>query len=226
MTKPSTFRHNITFGKRFGVLYCADKGAICVRLIASIDVLTLYSICIELLCNPTLWFFMDHILDTLFLGSIPIHLASAVSGADQRLNMIDDSMIYYNNEHTSDAQYYLQISSLHTLLDCHDAYKDDVDKFSIIQALLIHKPNEIPDDVTTTINKEYKQHLSKSHVIIVGNKLMLYKPVEMSSKYIGLIITPTPLRRPLFSHFYAGPSGGHISTYKISFRLKTCCLWL
>ena len=60
---------------------------------------------------------MDHILDTLLLGIIPIYLAFTVASADQRLNMIYDSIIYLNNEHTEGARYYLQTSSLQTLLD-------------------------------------------------------------------------------------------------------------
>ena len=134
-------------------------------------------------------------------------------------------MIFCNNKHTQGAQCYLQISLPYTLLDWHSAYKEDQNQFNIIKALLVHKLNDIPENIITTVNKGYKQHLARRHVDIVADKLILCKPVSMSFKYIIMIITPRSVWRTLFDHFHAGPSGDHMGTYKILFPLKTRFFW-
>ena len=47
----------------------------------------------------------------------------------------------------------------------------------------------------------------------------------MQSKYITLLLVPLPLRRKLFSHYHAGPSGGHMGYYKTLFRLRLRFFW-
>ena len=60
---------------------------------------------------------------------------------------------------------------------------------------------------------------------IMGDKLVLFKPINMASKYITLIITPASLWRNIFSHYHAGPSGGHMGVYKALFRLCLQFFW-
>ena len=218
-------QHNNSFDKIFGVPFCANEGVVRVRPVASLEILSCYPINMELLYNHVLLISMDRILDTLLLYSTPINLAYTVSSVDNCLKMIYDGMLFCNNEHTEGAQCYLHTSSPPTLLEWHSAYKEDQNIFTSIKAILIHKPNDTPKSIITTVNKGYTQHLTKGHVVIVGDKLMLYKPVTMASKYIGFIITPKYLRRTLFNNFHVGPSGGHISIYKTLFQSKTRVFW-
>ena len=60
---------------------------------------------------------------------------------------------------------------------------------------------------------------------MLHDKLVLYKPIFKDIKYIGLIIVPEQILRGFFSHYHAGPSGGHMSEYKILFRLRMRFYW-
>ena len=59
----------------------------------------------------------------------------------------------------------------------------------------------------------------------MGDKLVLFKPINMAPKYITLIITPASLCRSIFGHYHAGPSGGHMVEYKTLFRLHLQLFW-
>ena len=56
---------------------------------------------------------------------------------------------------------------------------------------------------------------------MMGVKLDLFKPVVMISKYDALLVTPENFCPKLFSHYNAGPSGGHMGEYKMIFYLRS-----
>lgn len=60
---------------------------------------------------------------------------------------------------------------------------------------------------------------------MLGDKLVLFKPVSMKSKYITLLVIPFSLRCKLFDHYHAGPTGGHMGEYKTLFRLRMRFVW-
>ena len=70
----------------------------------------------------------------------------------------------------------------------------------------------------------YRQYLKQNLIHIMGDKLVLFKPVNMNSKFIILLITPEPPHRKLFS-YHAGPSGGHMGKHKTVFWLKLRFFW-
>ena len=72
---------------------------------------------------------------------------------------------------------------------------------------------------------DFRQSLRKNLVHMLSGKLTLFKPVNMHSKYITLLGVPMLLYRKLFSYYYAGPSGGHMSKYKTLFRLRLRLFW-
>ena len=71
----------------------------------------------------------------------------------------------------------------------------------------------------------YHPHLKSHHINILHGKLILYKAIFKHVKYVGLIIVPLKLRRLIFSHFHAGPSGGHMCEYKTLFRIRMRFWW-
>ena len=83
----------------------------------------------------------------------------------------------------------------------------------------------IPDVVVSSVHMGYHLPLRKILMHILGGKLVLSKPVDMNSKYITLLVVPLLLRRKLFSHYHAGPSGGHMGEYKTLFRLRLRFFW-
>ena len=72
---------------------------------------------------------------------------------------------------------------------------------------------------------EYCANLKASLICKLHDKLVLYTPIFKNVKYIGLIIVPLSLRRIIFSHYHAGPSGGHMGEYKTLFRIRTRFYW-
>jgi len=77
-----------------------------------------------------------------------------------------------------------------------------------------HKAHEIPSTVISTAPGEYKLMLAKGLIAIVNDKLVYFKPILMNMKYVTLLIVPENLRKPIFSHYHAGPSTGHMGEYK------------
>ena len=75
------------------------------------------------------------------------------------------------------------------------------------------------------IQAEYHQHLKTDFVRMLHDKLIVYKPIFKDVKHIGLIIVPSSLRRIIFSHYHAGPSGGHMGEYKNLFRIRMRFWW-
>ena len=68
---------------------------------------------------------------------------------------------------------------------------------------------------------EYRANLKASLIYKLHDKLVLYKPIFRNVKHIGLIIAPLSFRRIIFSHYDAGPRGGHMGEYKTLFRIRT-----
>ena len=64
-----------------------------------------------------------------------------------------------------------------------------------------------------------------NRVQLLHGKLVQYKPIFKDVKYVGLIIVPLSLRRVIFSHFHAGPTGGHMGEYKTLFRIRMRFTW-
>jgi len=81
-----------------------------------------------------------------------------------------------------------------------------------------------PDDLTN-IESAYHTPLNKGHIQILHGKLVLYKAIFEHKRYICLIIVPVGLRRKIFAHYHAGPSGAHMGEYKTLFRIRSRFFW-
>ena len=77
----------------------------------------------------------------------------------------------------------------------------------------------------TAINRAYRSPLQDNRIQIVNKKLVLLKPILANHRHVMLIIVPSPLRRQLFSHYHAGPTGGHMGEYKTLYRLRLRFFW-
>lgn len=112
-------------------------------------------------------------------------------------------------------------------LDWQTAYMADPNTAAIFTHL--SQPGTPPPWTSAklaTIDVGYRKGLWDGHTRILNGKLVLHKPIQMGDKKcITLIIVPTSLRRKIFSHFHAGPSGGHMGEYKTLFRLCLRFFW-
>ena len=75
------------------------------------------------------------------------------------------------------------------------------------------------------VEVDYRSNLESHHICLLHDKLILYKAVFRHVKYVGLIIVPETLRRLIFNHYHAGPSGGHMGVYKTLFRIRMRFWW-
>jgi len=67
--------------------------------------------------------------------------------------------------------------------------------------------------------------LAKGLIAIVNDKLVYFKPILMNMKYVTLLIVPENLRKPIFSHYHAGPSAGHMGKCKTLYRMRMQFFW-
>ena len=98
-------------------------------------------------------------------------------------------------------------------------YTDDPDTNILFKTIHGSGGKVLPPAIINSVAMGYRHHLKENMIQIMGDKLVLFKPINMASKYIILIITPISLRCTIFSHYHAGPSGGYMGEYKTLFRL-------
>ena len=184
-----------------------------------------YSIPLSQLSNPETWLSMDSVVDQLLLGCIPLCLAGSAARLPIRMNRFYDDLVYGNNEHYIGGQCFLQTLAPSSLFNWNAVYAADDDTCTIVKALMLHKSSAVPPSIIDTIHQGYRDHMKKGLLTIAGDKILLCKPVDMADRCIGLIVVPCSLRRKIFSHYHAGPSGGHMGTYKTLFRLRMWFFW-
>ena len=59
----------------------------------------------------------------------------------------------------------------------------------------------------------------------MNKKLVFSKPILANHRHVMLIIVPTLLRHKTFSHFRAGPTGGHMGGYKTLYWIWLQFFW-
>ena len=106
-------------------------------------------------------------------------------------------------------QCYFNATPLETL-NWKTAYKEDPNTDFIMTKL--SNPEHVAWDKgnLTKVNSAYKLPLKDGRIQIVNKKLVLFKSILANQRYIMMIIVFVVLRRKMFSHYHAGPSGGHI----------------
>ena len=184
-----------------------------------------YSIITKPLTNPTVLFQIDADIDTLLPGYLPYELTKYAAQAVERTNNIYDTMLYVSNEQTIAATWCLHSTSPSTLLDWPTAYTAEKDSSIIIKVLRKYKTTYIPLDIINSIHTSYMPSIKKGNIVLLGDKLLLFKAMNMDSKIISFIIVPTSLRRTLFDHYHGGPSGGHVGEYKILYHIRMRFFW-
>ena len=168
---------------------------------------------------------MDAIIDTLLPGCLPYNLAECAAGSVERTNSLYDSFSYASDKHSTIAQCCLQSASPSSLIDWPIAYALYTDTNTIIEALRKYTPKTIPAEIIQRVHMSYRSYLKKGSIVLLGEKLLLFKDIHMVNKLLSLIIVPDTLRRTLFDHYHSGPSGGHMGEYKTLYRLRMRFFW-
>ena len=105
-------------------------------------------------------------------------------------------------------------------LDWKCTYNDDTSTSYLVYGLTTHKAIEWTNGELKIAGSGYKLAVQQGRILIIDHKLVFFKPIFQQTRYIGLIIVPTYLFRPMFSHYHAGPSAGHMGEYKTLFRMR------
>ena len=105
------------------------------------------------------------------------------------------------------------------------AYMNDKDTNMMLKNNQKLKNVKCTVDQLKLIIPGYKTSLKEVIIQIFNGKLVLYKLILANHQYVELIIVPQSLRRVLFSHFHAGPSGGHMGEYKILYSMRIQFFW-
>ena len=101
---------------------------------------------------------------------------------------------------------------------------EDEDTNAIIDTLRHYKSTSIALSVTQEIHIGYCQHHKTEHNVLLGDKLILFKYVNMNIKFISLTLTivPTFIQCKLLYHYHGGPSIIHLGEYQTLYRI---CMW-
>ena len=220
---------NEFLGRRFGIPFQLKPNQRWhVRPISTLELLRMYSIEDALLQNPNLLFQADDICDTLLPHSIPPRMRSLLMDSpDHNCTRLADSFTLSSDSEINSVQCLLisKASPAPCILDWTGAYYQDPDTTRIITHLATHKPNDWPKDTLAPINQSYHRFLKKGQIQTLNGKLILFKPILNDSKHVGLIVVPSEMRRRLFNHYHAGPSGGHMGEYKTLYRMRARFFW-
>ena len=76
-----------------------------------------------------------------------------------------------------------------------------------------------------TVETIYQQHLREQQIMLHDGKLIILKLIFQHVRFISLIIVPTSFRIQIFSHYHAGPTGGHMGEYETLFYIRLQFFW-
>ena len=225
--EPTTQSFNDMFGHRFGIPYQNSIGLWTARKISDKELLHLYGVNQPDRAPYSTTEAEESLLDTSLLCSVPPLLFASLMEAETPWAQLFTAFTRMDDE-THLAAQCLTISASpapHTL-DWTHAYGEDPDTGRIAELILDqgHSKTWTVEQVSS-INKAYHAALKVGHIQPIGGKLVLFKAILADTKYIGLIIVPLNLRKPLFDHYHAGPTGGHMGEYKTLYRLRARFFW-
>ena len=159
-------------------------------------------------------------MDALLPASLPLEFVSCIASSESRLGRIYDEQAVAEDNYLHNAKCCLTSKAPSTIFNWAAAYHEDEDTRRILSSFKVSNKKDIPDSVIASVPMGYRHHLRNNLIQILGDKLILLQPINMGDKYVTLIVTPDSIRRKLFSHYHAGPSGGHMGEYKTLFRLR------
>ena len=110
-----------------------------------------------------------------------------------------------------------------TLFDWKSVYSADEDTKKILTALRINKPSAVPADVIQSVHMSYRHHLKKGHIVLLGEKLLLFKPINMNTKliffdYSSTLHLPQVIWKLSRRSYWWAHGGGYTTLYRLILR--------
>ena len=195
-----------------------------IRPMSNREMLRMYSIPMNKLSMCTEHVALTRILDNGLPFSLPWKLREqTITNLLSELGILD-KFVQSSSVHCDTIQCYFTKQTPETL-DWKAAYESDINTSAIMRGLTLHKATEWTLEEITTAGSGYKLALQQGRILMVDQKLVFFKPIFQQTRYVGLIIVPSALRRKIFSHYHAGPSAGHMGEYKTLFRMRLRFFW-
>ena len=225
-TEPTTLMENEYFGQRFGIPCESYRGFITARPPTTQELLSMYQLNVDPTINvsqPDL----SRKINKYISHCIPLQLRAASLTMDNPAHFSFADVLLSSDDTHTDVFQCLTISTKpapHTV-DWTQAYNaDPTSQFMI--SLAQSKTKLTPQDTQLKqVPSCFRQALVARHIQFLQGKLVLFKSILANTKYVGLIIVPPTLRKSLFSHYHAGPSGGHVGEYKTLYRMRARFIW-
>ena len=224
------FENNI-LGRRFGIITGETEQNFHIQAPSDLEMLLLYSCSLEIaerLAHAHNNHQQPGQLDDALRTCIPFGIGTAIFESVIETETLD-RILYNESAHVDIATCYQIHSKPREILAWEQAYFEDTE----LNAIFSYLRHDHSSTATTTkpkitdlpIAPIYKNALKRNQIYIDHNKLILEKDIMGASKTIRLVIVPKALRRQIFSHFHAGPTGGHMGEYKTLYRMRVRIFW-
>ena len=210
------------FGNRVGIPLQSEDNQWHARQITLHELLRLYSIdTTPITAIPQR---LEQTADALLPHCIPWSFRRNLMQNDECMNNIVESFVNGDTMQCDTSQCYFNSTPPETL-NWKSAYLEDPDTNLIMSKLSDTQHVTWEDKQLANINSAYKMPLKDGRIQIVNKKLVLFKSILANQRHIMLIIVPMSLRRKMFAHYHAGPSGGHMGEYKTLYRMRLRFFW-
>lgn len=212
------------FGRRFGIAIPSNDTTASAPVYkpSNVDMLHMYSVTCT---SPIMQQLHDSSLDSILKVSTPVSMKCLLLRS-LFASIEFTTLLSFGNEETIEAtRCYFTKSAPPTVLQWPEHYAKDTSTAALIQGFTSHLGKSWTATELSSIHKSYHSALRSNEIRFMDGKLFLFKPVFQTLRYIGLIIVPESLRRPLFSHYHCGPTGAHMGEYKTLFRMRLRFHW-
>ena len=143
------------------------------------EILLCYSILDHIFPDKSAWPCLDSILDSLLPDSLPLKMVDSIAPSTSRLGKMYDVQLVGDNNKNHGDRCYLQGKAPTMTLDWKYGYVQGNNTTVFLDALEISKGKALSDNVITSVAMGYRKHLEKNLIHIMGDKLVLFKPINM-----------------------------------------------
>ncbi|MGH7954507.1 MAG: integrase zinc binding domain-containing protein, partial [Gloeomargaritales cyanobacterium] len=203
----------------FGLPFTDNCGIACFRAAQPVELLHMYSM-------PTS---MIDRLDARDIRQLARHLPSSLpfssANAIGSVIVVDCFMaLFLDDGIIDDVCRCLITKPLPVDSDWDCAYQADTDTSKMISKLTNDK--DWTDAEVNGLHCAYRQPIRDKLIRYEHRRLVYYKPIECSTRFLLLIIVPNSnIRRILFIAYHAAPAAGHMGRYKTLYRLRIRFFW-
>ena len=135
-------------------------------------------------------------MNILLPGSLSFHSVNKILSLYLIMDRVYNSRVLEREEVSNRASCHLHGKLSSMILDWKSGYINDPAAKILFDAIREYGGKVLSTVTINSVAIGYRPHLKNNLIQIMGDKLVLFKPINMASKYIALIITPASLVVP------------------------------